>query len=63
MKIDSSDHVSAEKIGRTVACIFSPKNNKNPLVVVGHDGGTSAGSIYDSVCRGVSSAGVVAEKS
>ncbi|MBD5160174.1 MAG: hypothetical protein HDT23_08050 [Ruminococcus sp.] len=63
MKIDSSDHISAEKIGRTVACIFSPKNNKNPLVVVGHDGGASAGSIYDSVCRGVSSAGVVAEKS
>ena len=63
LKIDSSNHVSAEKIGRTVACIFSPKNNKNPLVVIGHDGGASAVSIYDSVCRGISSAGVVAEKS
>lgn len=63
MKIESSDHILAEKTGRTIAGVFSPKNKKNPLVVVGHDGGVSAGSIYDSVCRGISSAGVVAEKS
>ncbi|MCM1314695.1 MAG: hypothetical protein NC205_01090 [Prevotella sp.] len=63
MKIECSDHVLAEKTGRTIAAVFSPKNKKNPLVVVGHDGGVSAGSIYDSVCRGISSAGVVAEKS
>ncbi|MDE6832621.1 MAG: hypothetical protein K2J39_00005, partial [Ruminococcus sp.] len=61
--IECSDHVLAEKTGRTIAGVFSPKNKKNPLVVVGHDGGLSAGSIYDSVCRGISSAGVVAEKS
>lgn len=63
MQIESSDHALAEKTGRTVAAVFSPKNKKNPFVVVGHDGGVSAGSIYDSVCRGISSAGVVAEKS
>ena len=62
MTIECSDHELAEKTGKTIASVLSPKNRKNPLVVVGHDGGISAGIIYDSVCRGISSAGVVAEK-
>lgn len=60
--VECSDHELAEKTGMTVAGVLSPKNRKNPLVAVGYDGGISAGSIYDSVCRGVCSAGVIAEK-
>lgn len=62
MALDCSDHELAEIIGKTVACVLSPKNSKNPLVTVGRDGGMSAGSISDSVCRGICSAGVPAEK-
>lgn len=62
MTVEFSDHELAEKIGKTVAAVFSTKNSKNPLVIVGRDGGMSAGSISDSVCRGICSAGVAAEK-
>lgn len=62
MTIECSDHESAEITGKTVGAVLSPKNSKNPLVIVGRDGGMSAGSISDSVCRGICSAGVVAEK-
>lgn len=60
--VDCADHESAEKIGKTVGAVLSPKSRKNPLVIVGRDSGMSAGSISDSVCRGICSAGVVAEK-
>lgn len=60
--LECSDHELAERIGKTVASVLSPKNRQNPLVIVGRDGGLSAGSIYDSVCRGICTAGVVAEK-
>ncbi|MDE6679106.1 MAG: hypothetical protein K2K02_08705 [Ruminococcus sp.] len=60
--LEYSDHELAEITGKTVASVLSPKNRKNPLVIVGRDGGMSAGSIADSVCRGICSAGIPAEK-
>ncbi len=60
--LDCSDHELAEIIGRTVASVLSTKKRQDPLVIVGRDSGMSAGSISDSVCRGICSAGVVAEK-
>lgn len=59
--VERSDHELSEITGKTVAAVLSPKNRKNPLVIVGHDGGMSAG-LSDSVCRGICSAGVTAEK-
>ena len=43
--LECSDHELAERIGKTVASVLSPKNRQNPLVIVGRDGGLSAGSI------------------
>lgn len=60
--IECSDHELAEITGKTIAGVLSPKNRKNPLVIIGRDNGTSAGIIYDSICRGICSIGVVTEK-
>lgn len=62
MEVGSSDHELAEKTGRTAAAVLSLKKNPNPLVIVGRDSGISAENITDSVCTGICSAGVVAEK-
>lgn len=62
MEVGSFDHELAEKTGRTAAAVLSLKNNPNPLVIVGRDSGTAAESITDSVCTGICSAGVAAEK-
>ena len=40
--LECSDHELAERIGKTVASVLSPKNRQNPLVIVGRDGGLSA---------------------
>ncbi len=62
MEVGSFDHELAKKTGRTAAAVLSLKKNPTPLIIVGHDRGTSAESITDSVCTGICSAGVVAEK-
>ncbi|MDE5771757.1 MAG: phosphoglucosamine mutase [Ruminococcus sp.] len=62
MEVGSFDHELAEKTGRTAAAVLSLKKNPNPLVIVGRDSGTAAESITDSVCTGICSAGVAAEK-
>ncbi len=62
MTLECSNHELAEKIGKTIACVLSPKNCRNPLVIVGRDDGLSSENIYDSICRGICSAGIVAEK-
>lgn len=62
MEVGSFDHELAEKTGRTAAAVLSLKKNPNPLVIVGRDSGTVAESITDSICTGICSAGVAAEK-
>lgn len=56
MTLECSNHELAEKIGKTIACVLSPKNCRNPLVIVGRDDGLSSENIYDSICRGICSA-------
>lgn len=62
MLIRCFDHETAEKTGRTASAVLSLKSNENPVVIVGHDSGISAENIADSVCTGICSAGVTAEK-
>ncbi|MDE5584397.1 MAG: hypothetical protein K2J08_11930 [Ruminococcus sp.] len=62
MLIRCFDHETAEKTGITASAVLSSRTSENPLITVGHDNGVSAENIADSVCTGICSAGINAEK-